>query len=344
MIKCLFVDITSISSERSKAEFNDAEIERLADLILATGGLIHPLLLKQIAVDRYAIVRGDLEYYAAVRAKEKDLHKAETVNAFIVSEAVQQFALAQLETLSSTKSTVRSRPLNPVPSAADISPNESFERLASQLRAEILQQLHPLQQQLDTMSIELDRHKQILAALAIESVMPIVAVPTVLPIVEPEKLPSNTSSQTKPRSTANSKAEKKPSKLPESQPQQLKSAIDRTGLQPPASTHKKATTVKKTVPAATPSTDRVKSDEFGAVNPEKLLSTINLINTLTLNELTLSMAKSGIANAETLAINIIAKRDTQSQQRFETWESVILAKIPKLTTLKMAMNIINKLK
>ncbi len=319
MIKCLFVDIINISSEISISEFDDSEIERLADLILATGGLIRPLILTQTSVDRYSILQGDLEYYAAVRAKEKDSRKAETVNAFIIPEDVRQVALAQLTILSQTKSQIISTPTKiDLPIAkitadtAAVSPHDLFDRLALQLRAEISQQVQPIQQQLDTVSLELDRHKQILAIL-------------------------------KPRRTVNPKAEKKPEKL-EVQPQQLTSAVNSIELPPPASTRKKATTAKKTAPTTTPPKDRVKSDAFGAVDPEKLARTLNLINTLNLGDLTLCMAKSGIVSAETLAMNIIDKRDTQPQQRFETWESAILAKVPKLTTPKMAISIINKLK
>jgi hypothetical protein len=335
MIKCLFVDIANISSDVSKAEFDNSEIERLADLILATGGLIRPLLLRQTSEDQYIILQGDLEYYAAVRAKEKDLRKAETVNAFIIPEDVRQVALAQLAIVAQPKSSQRSLPTKihqPIAEiAADtaiVSPNDSFDRLASQLRAEISQQLQPLQQQLDTVSLELDRHNQILAALAIEK----------------DDRACKASIATKPRSTATSKADKKPEKSPVVQPQELTPAVNSVELPPPAATPKKATTAKKTAPASTSPKDRVKPDAFGAVDPEKLVSTLNLINTLNLDNLTLRMAKSGIVSAETLAANIIDKRDTQPLQRFETWEAVILAKVPKLTTPKLLINIINKLK
>ena len=354
MIKCLFVDIKNISSEIDISEFDDLEIERFADLILATGGLLRPLLLTQISVDRYSILQGDLEYYAAVRAKEKDSRKAETVNAFIIPEDVRQVALAQLAILSQPKSQVISTPRKiELPIAkitADtvaVSSNDLFDRLALQLRVEISQQLQPIQQQLDTVSLELDRHNQILAALSIEpavstgsSASPTVLVPTASSSVEKDRA----SVPTKPRNAATSKAKNKPEKSPEVQPQQLKPAVSSIELPPPATTQKKATTAKKTAAATTPPKDRVKSDAFDAVDPEKLVRTLNLVNTLTLGDLTLRMAKSGIVSAETLAANIIERRDSQPQQRFETWEAVILAKVPKLTTPKTLINIINKLK
>ncbi len=343
MIKCLFVDIINISSDISISEFDDSEIERLADLILATGGLLRPLLLTQTSVDRYIILQGDLEYYAAVRAKEKDSRKAETVNAFIIPEDVRQVALAQLTILSQTKSQIISTPTKiDLPIAkitadtAAVSPHDLFDRLALQLRAEISQQLQPLQQQLDTVSLELDRHKQILAALSIEpavstgsSASPTVLVPTALSSVEKDDR-AKTSVAMKPRTAATSKAKNKPEK----------SAVNSIELPPPATTPKKATTAKKTASTTT----RVKSDAFDAIDTEKLVRTLNLVNTLNLGDLTLRMAKSGIVSAETLAANIIDKRDSQPRQRFETWEAVLLAKVPKLTTAKIVISIIDKLK
>jgi hypothetical protein len=64
MIKCFFADVKSISSEIPRTKFNESEIEDLANLILATDGLIRPLILKQNGLEQYTVVEGNLEYYA----------------------------------------------------------------------------------------------------------------------------------------------------------------------------------------------------------------------------------------------------------------------------------------
>ena len=341
MIKCLFVDIKNIYSAISKSKFAKSEIDKLADSILETDGLIRPLIIQQTGLEQYIVIEGHLEYHAAVRAKEKDLRKAEMVNAFVIPPTSQQFAIEQLALLSKIKPSEIAIPTSIDPSIAEPD-TKLFDRLVSQLSSEISQQLQPLQQQLDTVILELDRHKQILSALSSEP--PIVTLPAATPSIEKVDRSGKTSTATTARKIANSKTEKKSAEFAAGQSQQLEPAVRSIDSQPPASTRKKATTAKKTIPATTPPKDRVKSDPFGAVEPEKLAIVLNLINTLNLGDLTLSMARSGIVSAETLAANIIAKRDTQPQQRFETWEAVILAKVPKLTTPKMAISIINKLK
>jgi ParB-like nuclease domain len=90
MIKCYFVDVKNISSTLPRSMFVDSEIEQLADAILATDGLLRPLILKEIGVEKYTVIEGHREYYAAVRAKEKNLAKAEMVNAFAIDTNTQQ--------------------------------------------------------------------------------------------------------------------------------------------------------------------------------------------------------------------------------------------------------------
>jgi ParB-like chromosome segregation protein Spo0J len=84
MIKCFFVDVKSIKSDLPKSNFVESELEQLADLILATDGLLRPLILQEIKAGKYQVIEGHREYYAAIIAKEKNIAKAEMVNAFVV--------------------------------------------------------------------------------------------------------------------------------------------------------------------------------------------------------------------------------------------------------------------
>ncbi|MFM2302929.1 MAG: hypothetical protein RLZZ135_332, partial [Cyanobacteriota bacterium] len=107
---------------------------------------------------------------------------------------------------------------------------------------------------------------------------------------------------------------------------------------------KKLTTTEKTKPATTPTNSKIKSDLFASIDPDKLVKTLDLINTLNLTDLTLKMSKSGIGStAAKLATNIVAIRDTQPERKFDTWEEIVLAKISGLT-LTMAIKVIEKLK
>ncbi|MEG4633705.1 ParB N-terminal domain-containing protein [Microcoleus sp. AR_TQ3_B6] len=85
-----------------RSNFAEAELEKLARLILESGGLINPIIVRRNGMDAYEIVDGDFEYYAAARAKEIEPLKGETIGAFILEEENEKILLEQLEILRTT--------------------------------------------------------------------------------------------------------------------------------------------------------------------------------------------------------------------------------------------------
>ena len=68
-----------------------------------------------------------------------------------------------------------------------------------------------------------------------------------------------------------------------------------------------------------------------SINSVNTTNTLNLINTLNQNELALAMERSGVSKAAIkLVPNIIAIRDSQPDQKFDTWETIIALKIKGL--------------
>ncbi|BAU44474.1 ParB N-terminal domain-containing protein [Leptolyngbya sp. O-77] len=104
MSEYYLVDVKSIISKVPRSQFAVDEIEALAKSILAAGGLLSPILLKQTGAESYEVLAGDREYYAAVRAREINPREAEMVNAFVVPEGMSDAAVEQFE---------RSRALHP---------------------------------------------------------------------------------------------------------------------------------------------------------------------------------------------------------------------------------------
>jgi len=92
-------DVSEITSDVPRSQFSEAKIEQLADLILQGGGVIRPLVLRQTGLDSYAVLDGHLEYYAAVRAREKDARRGEMVNAFIIPKGDEDAILKQIASL-----------------------------------------------------------------------------------------------------------------------------------------------------------------------------------------------------------------------------------------------------
>ncbi len=302
MIKCYFVDIKDISSDLPRSNFVESDLEQLANLILATDGLIRPLIIKKSGAEKYTVIEGHREYYAALIAKQQNSTKAEMVNAFVISENIQSSAIEQLKLLK--------KDLTPVVAPAPIS--AEIEQLLPTILAAISQQIQPLVEQIA-------EQKQMLETLMIDRVnsstvrvdsieqpdLPkpkdvLVIVPTA--VVEPVEI-----------------VDPKPPKPPKKE----KSKPDKAP---------KATTTKKV--SASPA----------SIDPIKATDTLNLINMLSQNELVLAMERSAVSKAAIkLVPDIIASRDRQPDQKFDTWETIIALKIKGLAagTVKA---IIEKLK
>jgi cellobiose-specific phosphotransferase system component IIB len=101
MTNFLMVEVESVTSNVPRSNFEEADLEIFAEMILETGGILKPLVLKKTGFERYEVVDGHFEYYAAVRAREKNPHKGEIVNAFIISSEKEEAVLNQVAVLKS---------------------------------------------------------------------------------------------------------------------------------------------------------------------------------------------------------------------------------------------------
>ena len=107
MILFSLVDVKDITSNMTRSSFSEADLDRIAQIILDCEGIIRPLLLKVTGVESYAVVDGHFEYYAAVRAREKDPRKGEMVNAFVISPKSENIVAKQAEALRAVESPVK---------------------------------------------------------------------------------------------------------------------------------------------------------------------------------------------------------------------------------------------
>ncbi len=180
MIKCYFVDVKNISCDVPRSNFAEPDLEQLADFILEVDGLIRPLILKEIGLEKYTVIEGCREYYGALRAKEKDLKKAEMVNAFVITPKIEQGAISQLKLLSEN-----AQPITNLEIPAETK-ETGLEQLLPALASIISQQLQPLTQEIAKVTAQLNEHKKILESLNHSSkIEPHIIEPTP-PIIEPE--------------------------------------------------------------------------------------------------------------------------------------------------------------
>ncbi len=99
MLDYYLVDVKSITSDVPRSNFEEAELDQLADLILEAGGLIKPLSLRQTGPESYEVIEGHREYFASVRAKEKNPRKGEMINAFVLNSEEEAPVIEQSEVL-----------------------------------------------------------------------------------------------------------------------------------------------------------------------------------------------------------------------------------------------------
>ncbi len=145
MIKFFMVDVKDIQVSTTNHNFSLAVIENLADTMLASGGLIKPLILKQVGLQSYQLIDGHLEYYAALQAKAKDPRKGEMVNAFVISPDQEDLVRQQVTVLQSAYPMPDHAPINSVTITSPPSNNlpdhnlsvTDYTQLTSQLDAKL---------------------------------------------------------------------------------------------------------------------------------------------------------------------------------------------------------------
>jgi hypothetical protein len=97
------VAVKKIASAVPRSNFAEADLEKLARLILGSGGSIDPIIVRRTSIDSYEIADGDFAYYAAVRAREIEPIKGETIGAFILEPENEELLLEQVKILRQSR-------------------------------------------------------------------------------------------------------------------------------------------------------------------------------------------------------------------------------------------------
>lgn len=156
MTEYYLVDVKGISSKYARSEFQENELEEIAQSILEAGGLLKPLVLKQIGPEKYEVIAGDLEYYAAIRAKEINSRAGEMVSAFIVPPSQQEAAIQQIQKLEQQNQTV---PNIPAPPQSTSVSDQRINNLEARLDQAILDLKQSQNQEIKKLETELNALK-----------------------------------------------------------------------------------------------------------------------------------------------------------------------------------------
>ena len=144
MLNTFSVDLEGITSSVSRSQFDESELEHLANLFLQSGDTVSPLLLRQNTPLAFEVLEGHREYYAALKAQEID-SRFESIRAYIVPSDREGSILEQYEFFHSS---------NAVPQL-DISEIDQ-KLLVSAIERSISNQINPLKLSLQNVSTKLD--------------------------------------------------------------------------------------------------------------------------------------------------------------------------------------------
>lgn len=151
MMNFSLVDVKSITSNEPRSNFSEADLENLADIIIESGGIIRPLVVKVTGVESYTVVDGHFEYYAAVRAREKNPRQAEMVNAFVIAPKLEDLVLKQVVSLQGIDSFGKT--VTPHPETTKLEPRLAnlelrLEKQFNEFKSEFIQERQRIDSQL----------------------------------------------------------------------------------------------------------------------------------------------------------------------------------------------------
>lgn len=160
MTTFLMVDVESVTSSIPRSNFLKSDLNLIADLILESRGILKPLVLKKIGFEKYEVIDGHFEYYAAVRAREKNPSEGEMVNALIVSPEEEKAVVKQAAALRSLES-----PDQPLEISIETANSESrlgkiesrFEEQVNALKSELAQERQRVDKRLEYIASQIPK-------------------------------------------------------------------------------------------------------------------------------------------------------------------------------------------
>ncbi|MEH2295585.1 chromosome partitioning protein ParB [Nostoc sp.] len=167
-MKFYTVDVKNITCDVPLSNFSNDALNSLADIIIESGGIIRPLILKTTGLETYAVVDGYFEYYAAARAREKNPRQCEMVNAFVISPKNEDEIFKQVAAFRKLGSDNKPEVETPIKTnhSEIISKNNDFnlfEKQVNEIRSELAQERQERQKLYETLKlIESQIPKQII--------------------------------------------------------------------------------------------------------------------------------------------------------------------------------------
>ncbi|MEM1169848.1 MAG: hypothetical protein AAGJ08_12410 [Cyanobacteria bacterium P01_H01_bin.35] len=148
------VDLDNITPKVDLSYFSADEIENMANLIMTTGGVVRPIILKRTGIESCEIVTGDFEYYATVKASEIYPEHSGMIRGFIIKEKQEENIRKQQEILRGLDAPIAESPEIPIDvQDSQVDLTKMFNNLTLSLTKELNSQLD---KKLQPMTIKLN--------------------------------------------------------------------------------------------------------------------------------------------------------------------------------------------
>ncbi|MEH1803786.1 ParB N-terminal domain-containing protein [Nostoc sp.] len=161
MTKFLMVDVESVNSNVPRSEFSESDLNMIADMILNSGGIVKPLVLKKTGFEKYEVVNGHFEYHAAVRASEKNSIAGEMVNALVISPEKEEAILKQAAALRGVE--LSNQPINTITSTTNLESSRianlelRLEKQLNDFRSEFAQERERVEDKLNKIQSQIPK-------------------------------------------------------------------------------------------------------------------------------------------------------------------------------------------
>jgi hypothetical protein len=91
-ISSSIVRVKDIHSSVPRSEFSEKDLEKAALLILEMEGVVNPPIILRTGMTSYQMVDGYFEYYAALKAREINPRRGESINVYIIESEEEEKA------------------------------------------------------------------------------------------------------------------------------------------------------------------------------------------------------------------------------------------------------------
>ncbi|MEK7991096.1 MAG: hypothetical protein VSS52_008840, partial [Thiotrichaceae bacterium] len=175
LVKDIYCDV-------ARQQFSEEKLDIAARLILNIKGIISPIIVSRVGVENYQVIHGDFEYHAAMRAREIDPIRGESIDAYIVNAETEETIQKQIQVF-------RGHQQPPEPTMNNSSSESHLESLLKSC-------LQPVMDKLTHLQPIMDRLTEIENRLSIQDVPVEIPAKPVEQAVQQEDVPIDSEAET----------------------------------------------------------------------------------------------------------------------------------------------------